>query len=193
MFTELAAGFSCLFLRHYNNITARRNSVVPNQSKLVQNVTPSSEAGKGEVGNVGEKQAKKSTFVLQDCVSDLVNLFLAGFWRSLASYRSPRSWKARSAARFQVLENCPVQSSAFSPSTDLPPEARDVRKGTLLTHDRRLPYLRPGSSFPLRRARYSVARPAALGAISATVLEMDGAVCTVMKGLNATHGTDLVA
>lgn len=56
-----------------------------------------------------------------------------------------------------------------------------------------LAYLRPGPSFPLCRAWYSVTRPATLRAISTTVLEMDRAVCTIMKGLNATHSADLVA
>lgn len=56
-----------------------------------------------------------------------------------------------------------------------------------------LAYLGPGSSFPLRRAGHAVARPAALGAVSAAVLGMDGAVRAIMKGLDATHSADLVA
>lgn len=54
-------------------------------------------------------------------------------------------------------------------------------------------HLTPGPGFPLSWAGHSVTRPAALGAVSHTVLAVHRAVGAVMEGLKAAHGAKLVA
>lgn len=54
-------------------------------------------------------------------------------------------------------------------------------------------HLTPGPRFPLGWAGHSVTRPAALGAVTHTVLAVHRAVGAIMEGLKAAHSTKLVA
>lgn len=53
--------------------------------------------------------------------------------------------------------------------------------------------LRPGTSLPLCRAGIPVACSSALWTLATTILAVNWAICTVMKGLNAPYNTNLIA